>query len=569
MGSSPTIEHAIDRLRDDLLAEGGITPDQFSRSDNALSQWDELFLDAYVRIGRCVQRRVSDIQARRNAFVAIHRLPVEILTIIFMQSVRMFLKKDDGKYYYRGLRRLRLVSRHWCQFIDETPSFWTFISATHSPPVWSMALIKSRDLPLIVDATPPMKYLTFSPITSFLNAVSLHQTRWKSFKIRLEWGAPDVELIQGMLKAPAPMLEDLHLDHLHTHREFFAVPLFAGTATRLKTLSLHQVIFPFFSSTLSTLVGLQHFSLDTQEGSMTPTIAQILELLAVSASSLKSVVLSRITFHHIDLAETERRLKNPIYLPFLRRLVIQDMPPTESSLLLGGIRAPFCTDSTLTVLRGHEEGYQQWCESIAQHIVWTTEITRKATPLRVEYGEDDLAFNNRTFILGRPSHNVGICRHVIKALPLSLRCSVKAILVDSIEILAQGMVFPFLDEMFPMVSELACTHSDGSAPTLEFLDGEVLDSTLGQKWLFPNLLTLQVPEDWTERQGLEVIHELVLARQDASEDEDNGRPKRLEEIYITLPTGKSEPASMTVDEIQLLSTIRAIVPVSFVPWTSS
>lgn len=90
-------------------------------------------------------RRRMRIQ-ERNALVShIHKLPIELLKLIFELSLR------PGILYYKDLTTLRLVVLCWTRMIDACPSMLIHIHCTDSPSQIIAAMERSQELTLDIN----------------------------------------------------------------------------------------------------------------------------------------------------------------------------------------------------------------------------------------------------------------------------------------------------------------------------------------------------------------------------------------------------------------------------------
>ncbi|KAG8956316.1 hypothetical protein FRC04_004396 [Tulasnella sp. 424] len=195
-----------------------------------------------------------------------YHLPVELGTFILQLLFPDTDESDRSKEDMAELYGLRLVSKSWKELVENTPTLWTYVTATDYPiPVIRDCLRRSKNCPLriaifywpfLLDDSPP------KPLTPYLQLLQPHSSRWRSVSCTV-CGEPDPgnEHVRNFLESPAPILQSIYAS-FGTRPLVPTINLAGGQAKNLKHLDLQSIVLPWSSNLLS---GLETFRLVSQD----------------------------------------------------------------------------------------------------------------------------------------------------------------------------------------------------------------------------------------------------------------------------------------------------------------
>lgn len=89
---------------------------------------------------------------RHNATVSISRLPLELFNYILDQALN---SGDRDETYHIHLSSWRLVCDSWNEIIANSPGLWTTVVSTQPKAFVSTALLRSKQVPLLVTMVQP------------------------------------------------------------------------------------------------------------------------------------------------------------------------------------------------------------------------------------------------------------------------------------------------------------------------------------------------------------------------------------------------------------------------------
>ncbi|KAG9042168.1 hypothetical protein FS837_011199 [Tulasnella sp. UAMH 9824] len=149
---------------------------------------------------------------KRNSFVAIHKLPTEIMVeLIRLAASDRELERPSGilidPYLLRNLSQLRLVCNFWKNTIDEERSLWAFLAAdTRSLRPLNAAIAKSQGVPVVITSGKNQMdeeafAITVSPL--------IHSCRVLCLESRLG-GYLEDRGVYHLVQQPSPILEELY-----------------------------------------------------------------------------------------------------------------------------------------------------------------------------------------------------------------------------------------------------------------------------------------------------------------------------------------------------------------------
>ncbi|KDQ21066.1 hypothetical protein BOTBODRAFT_327605 [Botryobasidium botryosum FD-172 SS1] len=205
---------------------------------------------------QALQAKLSDLRYRRNQLCPIHRLPNEIMSLIFEISVISYHNRC------RHVFSIASVSRFWRTIALGTPRIWcrTEWPDYKSEKIVETFLSRSKDVPLHITFNSAVEW--FNP-TPYFTHVSRHINRWKTCSIWYTDDDENLENITDFLHAPAPILRELYLCRgspgwdSDADEDFLRDrPLFAGVTPQLCTLSLSGTFIPMDSPIYTGLTSL-------------------------------------------------------------------------------------------------------------------------------------------------------------------------------------------------------------------------------------------------------------------------------------------------------------------------
>ncbi|KDQ17440.1 hypothetical protein BOTBODRAFT_144253 [Botryobasidium botryosum FD-172 SS1] len=260
-----------------------------------------------------IHKEIAAHHQYRNLRAPIHRLPTEIISLIFR-----FIEPDSFRstFYIRERKSAPLnisgVSRQWRQVALSTPRIWSKIDM-RSMSLAALFIERSKHAPLDVAVDQGTKMMAL---------VLPHIDRWRAFHamVPLHQEAPQPLVC-------APKLEALSIicgSHQHSAEVEEFIHLLAGAASQLRTLALEGIYEPLqlqphvFASLTDLRLARVSFRQDAQH-----CLFQILEL----SPCLEELTLDRI---HINGGiHAHDVLASQVDLTHLKRLVLQSLPRFE------------------------------------------------------------------------------------------------------------------------------------------------------------------------------------------------------------------------------------------------
>lgn len=198
---------------------------------------------------------------------SVHTLPEELIVLIFTLYLPEFLDAHS-----QARSTLASVSKRWNAIVNETPSLFTRIHCNDSRANNSLALMKSRSHPLdVVFETSHHDPLTCAAMQESFREAVQHLSRWRSAILRLN----REDNLFGYLAAPAPRLESISIEFDSTELGNKPFDLFAGDASRLRSLDLSGLPVLWTSNILTNLQVLSIKHLYSSE----PSLIEIIRIL--------------------------------------------------------------------------------------------------------------------------------------------------------------------------------------------------------------------------------------------------------------------------------------------------
>ncbi|KAG8901497.1 hypothetical protein FRB99_005273 [Tulasnella sp. 403] len=279
-------------------------------------------------IVQTAHRQLAALQRDRNQLLLIRRLPFELLQEIF----RLCIWDESRKIWsYSTLRSIQRTCTHWAKVVENTPKFWTSITERRTEKSAELSIRHSRGLPLDVRLTGTSDRNVNSQYVDFVAPLS---HRWGSLRIN----TTDSQTIQRMLAVPAPILKTLSIDGNWASSSGIAAPLFSDNAPQLEELTIRRFVLPWTSGVIS---GLRHLELNFQSVFPSPSVDQLLPLLAASPALRFLQVSGEIA----ELAVTQPA----VHVPELARMVLKDVSHMAAARFLDNVILPRTTRVSVCV----------------------------------------------------------------------------------------------------------------------------------------------------------------------------------------------------------------------------
>ncbi|KAG8893831.1 hypothetical protein FRC00_009970 [Tulasnella sp. 408] len=284
-----------------------------------------------------IDRLIADIRRRRNVAAPIHQFPPEVFITILTHLADAY--SLEGKEY--RILDLMTVNRTWREIIIDSPQLWTTIRSDYPPEFANLVIERSKahTLSLIWD-TSASHYLDSDndEFKAILELATQNSSRIRSINVVV--GRRSAKTLQRLLECPTPQLEILHAKPSSDGAE-------SDLATRsftlseggpLKELALHWVSVSNWSSwRISGLRLLDLYNL------VNPPADQILRILSTSPDLEQ---LSLRFFHpptSVPLVRwNEHNVGEPIELPHLKKIRLEELPPVYNLSILSRIRLGVC-----------------------------------------------------------------------------------------------------------------------------------------------------------------------------------------------------------------------------------
>lgn len=283
---------------------------------------------ALEALQKCMGAESLKLKRQCNALcVSLHKLPLDILAMIFLLDIRDRWENQDS------LRRRRLelsrVCFHWTQIFHTFPSLWSHIS--HEQGDLTLALQRSRACPLHIACRPVRSShiaLGSPSIEGFLRLVSDHSDRWCAV-----WLAAyeEVRSVGRCLELPTSALRDISVvfgSNTYAHRNINLNPV----GSTLRHINLERTRLPWDSCRLRGLCSLE---LRHLEGGL-PTL-HVLRLILLESPLLRRLALRDLLGDVLQSGDPPADY-GPIHLPSLESLLIGNLPNALTAFIIQAVR---------------------------------------------------------------------------------------------------------------------------------------------------------------------------------------------------------------------------------------
>lgn len=491
-----------------------------------------------------------------------YHLPVELFTFILQL---LFPDTDDSyrsKKAMAELYGLRLVSKSWKELVENTPTLWTYVTATDYPiPVIRDCLRRSKNYPLRITIFHfPILHDSPEALTPYLQLLQPHSSRWRSLSCTV-WGEldPDNEHVRNFLESPAPILQSISAS-FNTQPLVPTINLAGGQAQNLKHLDLQSIILPWSSNLLS---GLETFRLAAQD---TIPVEEIINLF-VKSPGLRRFELS------CQGTEGQNNQTAPVAPALdtiahsLEEAVISTLPRIASQIL-SRISMPRCRSLTLsTDFTTLDNGIDSLDDALAQFMPKIGDALNLGGRTTLTFFWDELKYEWRSsskydafnFSLEISGVELEILIEWIRNLATASgsRLELEVTLRTSDLRLAQRLGEWNEITKLTITSEYSEFYSyeeDETTPLLDFLGNPKVDPIdgLSWSWTFPNLQELDLrPSGYGPMKVFNMFHRRYFPDTYVQAMEGSGlaiQPPPKLDVWVEYPIEPAEMAIMTALE---------------------
>ncbi|KAG8949906.1 hypothetical protein FRC04_008209 [Tulasnella sp. 424] len=340
--STAAINDAVGTLSKSICPENGVrdkylldpvacTPLSVTEAQDAM----EVLETTLATLENSLKPRLVQARKRRNAFLPINRLPVEVVVEIFHTVLDTdALCPPTTPTHLERLKTLASVFSVWRSLVSGTPSLWAVLESTCPPSILPTVIRKAKGCLLNIRclwwrrdfarrgqgvAMPHRR-----DVTAFLHAVIPLAQKWATLHLE----------IPVFIEPPAYQIVEAHLPSLRRasvrsdDRALVANP-FGGATSQLKELRLHEVSIDWASVELKGLSAL------VLKSCRAPSISHLLAILEHSPG------LQALELKTADPDITDAPSTIPIIvLPHLKDLALRDISHQATLLLLQSIHTP-------------------------------------------------------------------------------------------------------------------------------------------------------------------------------------------------------------------------------------
>lgn len=508
-----------------------------------------------------------ELHKQRNSFVPVNRLPAELLIDIWKPIL------TPGIRYYKQLRRLRLVSTHWRNVIDQAACFWRVVSCCDTPKELEMAVSKSRGLSMDVyfgcrkavgAGHDTHDHTEFSKVIQVARSPLIPRRSMTIKPFEKDW--PSLETV---LEAPAPHMEVLEVVADRSYR--VGVDLFAGVAPRLEHVRLVGCSVPWTPGALSQLRSLRLSQIYDDP----PSVQQLLDILSVSPEM--ELVSVEGAFSH-DVPEAPMPSRS--ILPSLHFLKLHKCDSETLQHLLGHIVAPHLESLSVEVPMVYMEDSPSlistlgpWLHDHAQrHPSPSLSLSLTSFTMSFQYGAEypvSITFDGNL----HATQCAQIAALLLNAMPPIAVSSISSLTLEVYHMPPITIVHPLLNSMTHLTlrnGDLTPEYSDYPVHRIvsrlsSRFSRDQGGSTAPPVWLFPrmNELTVKLGESTPDSDVLALI-ENRAGFPGHEEEAEPEYPARLEKLV--LESGKiTEETRRRILELGVdikMSAAVTIIPVS-------
>ncbi|KAG8910259.1 hypothetical protein FRC01_006430 [Tulasnella sp. 417] len=283
---------------------------------------------------RQTQEAIGRLNHRRNSFLPIHQLPLEILG----RSIYLAIYFDLEPFSKR-LSTLSTVCKRWHEVIQSLPRFWSVLDCRTRPSTLQHILSRSMNTPLLVNCDARHHPAN---VGWFLDTVLPHSARWES--LYYCGSANSLGEVATVFESPTPTLSDFYVYNtdFEQAKQGVAQPLFHLSEGRnLRDVHLRAAVLSCDSPRMTDLRSLQLTWLSSP-----PSVADL------SACLLQSPRLDSLVLAHFFPTSTAPAPSTPqptfsIPMSELQDLEVLNVPQSYYFDLMARLEAPRCTQVLL------------------------------------------------------------------------------------------------------------------------------------------------------------------------------------------------------------------------------
>ncbi|KAG8962152.1 hypothetical protein FRC05_005493 [Tulasnella sp. 425] len=279
---------------------------------------------------------ISSMQHRSNLAAPIHKLPIEVLVMIFAHFTASSSLSDNC-----SLLELTTVNKLWYDAIVHSPQLWTVVESYFSPKIAKLVVQRSKNLPLsLIWDNRGCDENEQPELAEILDLLVQNSARLRSIKITVPTRSEPS--VRRLLESNMPHLQKLQVEAVwepysvgESLEEF---ELMEGPP--LREISLGGVCLSSWSSPrLSRLVAL-----DITKPHPPPSIEQ---LLAILANSTQLERLGLCEWYRSGTSPWKPLSDRPITLPHLKDFDVQCIDRSYFVALLTSVYSPSTRSVTI------------------------------------------------------------------------------------------------------------------------------------------------------------------------------------------------------------------------------
>ncbi|KAG8949904.1 hypothetical protein FRC04_008207 [Tulasnella sp. 424] len=283
-----------------------------------------------------MKARIVQAKKRRNAFLPINRLPVEVVVEIFHTVLDSdLLCPPTFPTHLARLKTLASVFSGWRSLVSGTPSLWAVLESTCPPPFLPTVIRRAKGSLLNIRCL--WRETSFDPrgrestmphqrdVTAFLHAVIPLAPKWTTLHLD----------IPAFIDPRICRIVETHLPSLRrawvrcSDRTRLVANPFGGATSQLKELRVDMVSIDWASVELKGLSALVLTSCRA------PSISHLFRILEHSPG----LEVLELTMADPDITDAPSTTPS-IALPHLKDLALQDISHQATSFLLRSIQTP-------------------------------------------------------------------------------------------------------------------------------------------------------------------------------------------------------------------------------------
>lgn len=282
----------------------------------------------------CINRELgallSCVQHRRNLATSIHKLPIEVMIMIFAAYTEFSSLTDIP-----CLLHLMTVNKLWYDIIVHSPHLWTVLESDFTPKILNLVLQRSKNLPLsLIWDSAGCEERESKELKEVLEVVSQNSIRLESIKMVVAEQWKLNHDTRRLLESNMPHLKKLEVKSIRDSRDSGERldKFMLSDGPSLREIALATTSLSSWSS--PRLIGL--FALDLTRPCQPPSIQEFWNILSNSPQ-----------IERLRLCELDRSFSpwthpqiEPITLPHLKEIFLKNLDGPYLSAMLTSVYAP-------------------------------------------------------------------------------------------------------------------------------------------------------------------------------------------------------------------------------------